>query len=554
MKSNKLIFKKIIPAVATGILLFSAISCVNDLEKTPITDVTSVSVFSDFANYNSALAKLYGGLAMGGQVSGDGDSPNSDINGINGGFSQYTRLLFTMQVLPTDEAVIGWNDGTLQTIHKMTWDSSNEFISGMYYRIYTEIAFCNEFIRNTSDEKLASNNITGANLTEAKLMRTEARFLRAQSYYHALDLFGNVPFVDETFLPGSTAPPQRIARADLFKYVEAELLACANDLKDPRTNQYGRADKAAAWSLLARLYLNAQVYSGTARNNDVITYTDKVISSGYSLKRQTIQVPDPNNPNQPITKDISYESLFLADNDVSNPESILTVNFDGVNTQTNGGTTYMVHAAVGGSKMKAKEDFGIPTGGWGGLRTTKAFVGLFPTDGSDKRGRFFTDGQNLEINDLGAFTDGYAFIKYKNLKSNGNPGNDPGGNFVDADIPLYRLADIYLMYAEATLRGGNGNLATALGYVNALRTRASAAQFSVLTLNNVLDERARELSWELTRRTDLIRFNKFTTSEYLWPWKGGVKDGVAVSNFRNLYPIPAKDIIANPNLVQNPGY
>jgi hypothetical protein len=204
--------------------------------------------------------------------------------------------------------------------------------------------------------------------------------------------------------------------------------------------------------------------------------------------------------------------------------------------------------------MRAKEDFGIPTGGWGGLRTTKSFVGLFPTDGSDKRGRFFTDGQNLEINDLGAFTDGYAFIKYKNLKSNGAVGNDPGGNFVDADIPVYRLADIYLMYAEATLRGGNGNLATALGYVNAIRTRAGAAQFSVLTLNNILDERARELSWETTRRTDLIRFNKFTTSEYLWPWKGGVKEGVAVANSRNLYPIPAKDIIANPNLVQNPGY
>lgn len=550
MKSNKIKFRNIITGTVAVVMLFSATSCINDLERQPITDVTSVSVYSNFSNYPNALAKVYGGFAVGGQEGGDG---NSDINGIDGGFSQYTRLLFTMQVIPTDEAVIGWNDGTLQTLHKMSWDSSNEFIGGLYYRIFTEIATANEFIRNTTDEKLAANGITGADLADAKIMHAEARFLRAQAYYHALDLFGNVPFVDETFLPGSTTPPSRIARADLFKYIETELLATANDLKDPRSNQYGRADKAAAWSLLARLYLNAQVYTGAARNNDVITYTSKVIASGYSLKNKIVQVPNPNIPNTTIPKDISYESLFLADNDVSNTENILSINFDGVNTKTNGGTTYMVHAAVGGAKMKAA-DFGIPTGGWGGLRTTKAFVGLFPTDGSDARGRFFTDGQNLEINDLGAFTDGYAFIKYKNIKSTGGPGNDPGGNFVDADIPLYRLADIYLMYAEATLRGGNGSLTTALGYVNAIRTRAHAIPFTAISLSNILDERGRELSWEMTRRTDLIRFGKFTTGDYLWPWKGGVKDGTSVSSYRNLYPIPAKDIIANPNLIQNPGY
>lgn len=550
MKSNKTKFRNIIAGVASAVILFSAVSCVDDLRREPITDVTSISVYSDFANYPNALAKVYGGLAVGGQEGGDG---SSDINGIDGGFSQYTRLLFTMQVIPTDEAVIGWNDGTLQTIHKMSWDSSNEFIGGLYYRIYTEIATANEFIRNTSDEKLAANGITGENLTQAKYMRAEAKFLRAQSYYHALDLYGNVPFVDETFLPGSTTPPAKILRADLFNYVEAELLACADELKEARTNQYGRADKAAAWSLLARLYLNAEVYSGKPKNNEVITYTNKVIAAGYSLKNKIIQVQDPNNPNATIPKDISYESLFLADNDVNNSENIFSINFDGVNTRTNGGTTYMVHAAVGGAKMDPL-DFGIPTGGWGGLRTTKAFVGLFPADGSDARGRFFTDGQDLEINDLGAFTDGYAFIKYKNLKSNGTPGNDPGGNFVDADMPLYRLADIYLMYAEATLRGGNGSLSTALNYVNALRTRAHAVPFTSITLSNILDERARELSWEMTRRTDLIRFGKFTTGDYLWPWKGGVKDGTSVSSYRNLYPIPSKDIVANPNLTQNPGY
>jgi hypothetical protein len=110
------------------------------------------------------------------------------------------------------------------------------------------------------------------------------------------------------------------------------------------------------------------------------------------------------------------------------------------------------------------------------------------------------------------------------------------------------------MYAEATLRGGNGNLATALNYVNMLRTRANAGTVSALTLDFILDERSRELSWEFTRRTDLIRYGRFTSAAYLWPWKGGIKDGKAVEEYRNLFPIPANDVIANPNLIQNPGY
>lgn len=508
--------------------LGSITSCVSDLEQEPRIGMTSASIFADYANYPNALAKVYGGFANGGQESNGG---NSDVNGIDGNFSQYTRMLFTMQEIPTDEAVIAWNDGNLHTIHKMTWDSSNEFISGLYYRIFTQIATSNEFLRNVTDEKLAANNITGDNLTEAKYMRAEARYLRALSYFYALDLYGNVPFVDETYLPGSVTPPARIARADLFKFVETELLAISEELKAPRTNAYARADQAAAWSLLARLYLNSKVYTGTERNNDVITYCNKVIGAGYSLKGK-------------------YEDLFLADNDQNNPEVIFPIAFDGVHIQTSGGSTYMVHAAVGGT-MPAESMFGI-AGGWGGLRTTSAFVGLF--NSNDKRGNFYKDGQTLEINDLGNFNDGYAFVKYKNLTSTGNFGSDNAKNFCDADIPIFRLADIYLMYAEATLRGGNGNISTALGYVNSLRTRAGASSVGSLNLDFILDERGRELGWEMTRRSDLVRYGKFTTAAYLWPWKGNVKDGAAVGEYRNLFPIPAKDIVANPNLIQNPGY
>ncbi len=534
MKSYKTRFRTLIAAASVA-MLFSATSCMKDLEQTPIVDVTSETIYSNFANYPNALAKLYGGFAHGGQ---DGGGGNPDISGIDANFSQYTRQLFTLQVLPTDEAVIAWNDGSLQTIHKMNWDSSSEFVSAFYYRIFTEIAFCNDFIRNTTDEKLAANNITGDNLTQAKYMRAEARFLRALAYYHALDMFGNVPFVTEDNMPvGSTNPPPRITRPELYKFVEAELLAVAGQLKAPRAAGYGRADQAAAWTLLAKLYLNAGVYTGTAQYAKVIEYTNKVIAAGYGLKSK-------------------YADLFLADNHLNNPEVIFPIVFDGIKACTFGGTTYLVHAAVGGT-MKAK-DFGI-NGGWSGLRTTKAYVNLFGGAGTnDQRGNFYTEKQSLEIEDLGNFGHGYAFVKFKNITSTGAEGSDGptngSGDFVDTDIPLFRLADVYLMYAEATLRGGGGDTGTALGYINDLRARAGANPVASINLNFILDERGRELGWEMTRRTDLIRYGKFTTASYLWPWKGGVKNGQAVEDYRNLYPIPAKDIIANPNLVQNPGY
>lgn len=503
-------------------LSFTVASCVDDLRQEPVTEITAASLYKDFGNYKNLLAKIYGGLAVGGQSGGDG---NGDIAEIDGGFSSYTRLMYYLNVVTTDEAVIGWNDGNLHEMHKMIWTPANEFNNGMYFRLYTEIAFCNEFIKNTSDEALSANGISGANADEAKIMRAETRFIRAQAYYHLLDMYGNVPFVDETTL-GSL--PKQISRAHLFNYVESELLASADGMRDPRTGEYGRADKAAAWTLLARLYLNAKVYNNTERYADVITYTDKVINAGYTL-----------NP--------KYENLFLADNNVNNPENIFSIVYDGTSTQTNGGTTFLVHAAIGGTMDPAL--FGV-NNGWGGLRTTKSFVNKF--EAGDERGNFYTSGQTLEINDLGNFNDGYAFIKYKNVSSTGVPGVHL--NWVSTDLPMYRLADVYLMYAEATLRGGGGSASTALGYVNQIRTRAKASTISVLNLDFILDERSRELSWEMTRRTDLIRYGRFTTSSYLWPWKGNVKDGVAVEEYRNLFPIPNNDLAVNKNLKQNPGY
>lgn len=717
-------------------------SCTKDLNTIPIDkDVaTSESVYENPANYINVLAKLYAGLAVSGQ---EGPSGNNDLSGLDEGFGQYLRALWYGQELPTDEAVIGWNDATIRDFHDMDWTSTDGFITNLYYRVFYQISLCNEFIRETTDEKLSSRGIDGADKTNIEMYRAEARFLRALSYYHALDMFGSVPFVTENDQVGAFFPEQK-SRAELFDYVESELLAIEPMLAAPRTNEYGRADQAAVWMLLAKLYLNAEVYINQPKYTECITYCNKINSAGYSLESD-------------------YSHLFLADNNKSN-EIIFPITQDGINTKTWGGTTFLVHAPVGGSMVPA--DFGID-GGWGGLRVTKEFVGKFldlatlapkiksavktadypvifvpggyqsaagygndwspdvapnlasvnsdnnyegyiyfsdagdfkftqgpnwdvnwgddgndgtldpnganihideaglykmnvnlnnytytivktvwgiigsatangwdsdikmdfdpvtkvwtseidlaageikfrANDGwdinfgdtgndgildyggdnipiatggsykitmslgtpdytytiekfsSDSRAMFYTDGQNLEINDLFQFTDGYAITKWKNITSGGQPGSDL--TFPDTDFPMFRLADSYLMYAEAVLRGGSGgDLSTALSYVNALRERAYGDNFGNitqddLTLDFILDERAREFYWEGYRRTDLIRFGKLTGGDYIWEWKGGVKEGKATDARYNLFPIPASDLGANPKLTPTPGY
>jgi hypothetical protein len=192
-------------------------------------------------------------------------------------------------------------------------------------------------------------------------------------------------------------------------------------------------------------------------------------------------------------------------------------------------------------------------GGWGGLRTTKNLVNLFAEN--DSRAMFYSDGQNLEINNLSEFTDGYAVVKFTNVKRDGTPGSNLA--FADTDFPMFRLADVYLMYAEAHLRGGGGDAGLALQYFNALRERAfgnTTNNVASITLDGILNERARELYWEGHRRTDLIRFGRFTGGTYIWPWKNNVAEGGATDERYNLFPLPSADITANPNLVQNPGY
>ncbi len=711
-------------------------SCFKDLNTIPLDkdEITSVQVYNDPASYKKVLAKIYAGLALSGQ---QGPSGLADIGGIDEGFSTYLRQYWKAQELTTDEAVIGWNDGNIADYHQQDWDAANEFIAAMYNRIFYQISLCNEFLRETTEDKLNSRNITGSTRSDIGLYRSEVRFLRALSYYHALDMFRNVPFVTEADAVGNFFPRQ-VDKNELFAFIEKELKEVETSLKAPKSNEYGRVDQAGAWMLLAKLYLNAETYIGQPKYNECVVYSNKVIGAGFTLAPK-------------------YQNNFLADNNKS-PEMIFPIVFDGTFAKTWGGMTFVVHAAVGGSMNV--NDFGVD-GGWGGTRTTSAIVKKFssgkggdilvaplqpnasfkkiyapggyqgwdpakantfsspkgddkyegyiyfpdantefkfttnpdwsenfgdngangslekdganlkvaesgfykvnvdlttktysiqktnwgligsatptgwdsdtdlkynaatnswdltinlikgdikfrandkwdlnlgdnganasleenganiviPSDGTyiiklildkpdysyhlergsiDSRGMFYTTGQNLEIADISQFTEGYAVTKFKNVKSDGKPGSDK--TFMDTDFPLFRLADAYLMLAEAVLRGGTGaTKAQALGYINQIRTRAfngvsGNITESELTLDFILDERARELLWECTRRTDLVRFGRFSQSAYVWPWKGNVKEGRSTDKKYDVFPIPFSDLGANPNLKQNPGY
>jgi starch-binding outer membrane protein, SusD/RagB family len=525
MKKN-LIYTVIIGASA---LVLSLQSCKKQLNQTPKYGLNSEVVYSDPDNYINVLAKMYSGLSLTGI---QGPAGNGDIAGIDEGFSAYIRVMFNLQDIPTDAAICGWGDAGIPEMNNMEWSAENPFVKAMYFRIYYQVTLCNEFIRESSDAKMTERGFSEADKSKIRTFREEARFLRALSYYHALDLFGNVPFVTEEDNVGAFIP-ERITRAELFTYVESELKDIETKLASPTATPYGRASQTAAQFLLAKLYLNAEVYSGTPRYADCASYANTVINSGA------------------FALDDNYQHLFLADNHTS-PEIIFPVTFDGINTQTYGGTTFLTFASIGGAMVAS--EYGV-NGGWGGLRATQNHVDLFTDSMLDSRYLFYRTNHTKEVTSVGTFTSGYALPKYKNITSTGANGSNVNG-FVDIDFPMFRLADAYLMYAEAVIRGG-GNTSLAEQRFNAVRERAYGnSDFNItgVTLQDIIDERGKELQWECTRRTDLIRFGMFTGGSYLWPFKGGVVEGASVSSHLNLYPLPTSDIVLNPNLIQNPGY
>lgn len=533
MKNNSF---KIILAAFTVAAIISGCSKKLDLE--PTNSVTNATLFTSATGYRQALAKAYASMALIGPngPNGAGDLPAEIIT--DAGSSDFFRNFWYLQCLSTDEA--GWtysNNTDPLNIHQMNWTSDNFAVKCVYYRLFYTIALCNNFIIESSDENLSKRNITGGDATSVKLYKEEARFLRAYSYWALMDLFGNPPFITETTPIGSKSFPPQILRKDLFIYLETELKSLETTLPAAKSNEYGRVDQAAAWALLSRMYLNAQVYTGTAKNTEAITYANKVITAAYTLHG-------------------NYKELMLADNHLNTDEFIWTLRYDGINSQNYGGTTFLVHGPSGYSA----DSSGL-NGSWGCIRFPHQFVDMF--DAQDIRGQFWTGGQNKIMTTLlGSSTDGYSSSKFRNKTRTGGPAPhlDNDKNYSDIDMPIFRLAEIYLIYAEAVLRGGTGgDNTTALNYLKALAVRArpldpSATSYPTLTLPYIIKERGRELFWEGHRRTDLIRFNEFTTGTNLWAWKGGVFSGTAVDSKYNLYPIPVEDLTANPNLHQNAGF
>ncbi len=531
---NKSFKLKLLSVFAT-VVFFTG--CTDKLDLLPTNDLTSDKVFATPQGYKEALAKVYGVmLTTGSQGAGSGDLPSQIIS--DAGNSDFFRNLWYLECLSTDEA--GWtyhNNTDPIGIHQMNWSAVNFSVKCSYYRSFYAITLANNFITESADDKLAKRGISGKDADDIKEYTREARFIRAYHYWVLMDLFGNPPLVTEAIPIGSKSFPKQVGRKEIFNFIESELKDLAATLPAPKGNEYGRADQAAAWSLLARMYLNAETYTGTPRYTDAITYCNKVIAAGYTL--------------HPV-----YKELMLADNHLNTDEFIWTAPYDGIATQTYGGTTFLIHGPAG-----VPGDSSGCSGTWGCIRVTQQFVDLF--DAADIRGQFYTNGQNKIMTQLlDVATDGYSSTKFRNKTRAGliAPNIDNGKTFSSIDMPIFRLAEIYLIYAEAVVRGGTGGSnTTALGYLKQLAVRGrpsdpGAANYPSLTLPYILAERGRELMWEGHRRTDLIRYGQFTTGAYLWAWKGCVQSGTAVDSKYNLYPIPADDLAANTNLVQNPGY
>jgi hypothetical protein len=515
-------------------LIFLFGSCTDDLNVIPKDDDEFLSdvFYSDAGAYQKALAGVYGNLSLTGNGPG-----SSNISGIDAGTSQYGRVLWYLQDLAADEALWSYeNDPGTKEIQRNIWTPANPVFRGMYGRAMFSVALANDFLRQSTDDKLAERGHTSALSSEIVAYRAEARLLRALAYYHLMDLFGKAAFVTESDPVGTFQAPQ-YDRAQLFDFIESELLAIEGDLKAARENEYGRADKGVAWMILAKIYLNAKVYINKDKNSECITYCNKIIGGGYSLAS-------------------NYKLNFMADNNTNEAgqnEIIFPLISDGVVTQNYGPTTVIINGEVG-SLEENGPDLGV--GGWGGaLRVRKQFAEKFINGGKDDRNTLITEGRNIDITEVSDRDSGYIITKYSNRTSTGAAGSDAG--FVDTDFPLFRFADVYLMYAEAVVRGGaGGTIGKALEYVNLVRDRSNASLITLndLNLSFLIDERSRELHWESHRRQDLIRFGLYTGGNYNWAWKGNGANGIAIANFKALYPMPSESIAANPNLTQNPGY
>lgn len=545
-------FKKISAAALIAATVFGMTSCIQNLDISPIDPQSSPSF-----DQNGVFVKAYAMLGVTGQK---GIAGSPDLDGQDEGESGFYRTIFNCNELPSDECVWAWQtDNDIPQLTSIGWNSSSTRTEWAYVRLGYDITQYNFFLDQT----------VGNTDAESLRQRAEVRFLRALHYFYYLDLFGKAPFKEHF---DNTLPIEK-AGADLYAYIQNELSEIENDMYEPRQAPFGRADKAANWLLRARLYLNAGVYTGKADYVNAQKYATDVIGSGYVL------CPD-------------YKLLFMADNDQNSlamQEIILPIRQDGNKTRNYGGSTYLVNATRGSGMPRMGT-----TNGWKCIFARTALVKTFFSDlskvpmlpgglklpdpapstdeaidafdsqygtkttdlikaaGDDRAMLYSGIGgglRKLETEAISGFNDGLSIVKWQNLRSDGKATSH--NEYPDTDIPLFRLAEAYLIRAEAKFRLG----ADATADINELRRRAHCTRLvQTVTEKELVDEWAREFYLEGRRRSDLVRFGMFTSSKYLWDWKGGMKEGVAVPSFYNLYPVPATELNNNKNMNQNPGY
>jgi len=535
-----------------GIILSALMvsSCVKDLDVTPQdpTKILAGNLGDDPVYMKMALGKIYASFIISGQGANGGD----DITASDGNFFTTMRALWNLQEITTDEAICAWGDVGIADLNTQTWSPSNPFLTALYQRLALSITYANDYIKNAQ----------GNNDPDVVRYVAEARFLRALAYYWAIDLFGQFPLTTEEDGVGKFFP-EIGTRTEIFNYIESELKAIENTLGEPKFS-YPQADQAAAWMLLARLYLNAEVYTGTPRWADCKTYCDKVISSNkYSLAT-------------------NYRQNFSADNDGRhNPEMIFAWEQDGINVQGYVGTTFIIESSSDATYIRAEDFHGLTSNtNWNGNRARVQFLDIMvdtiatygnvripasdPTfsQADDKR-TFLKMKKSQQIPSPSASGDyGIGVYKFTARNTDGSRAANYNTAFASTDFPVFRLADAYMMRAEALYRqGGTANIDAAVADINMIRERAYGNTSGNITaadldLDFIIDERAREFYYEAQRRTDLIRFGKFTGGDYLWQWKGGAFAGASTSDHLDLFPIPGDELSANPNYngQNNPGY
>ena len=528
----KTYIKNIILAAA----LFLAVgldSCTKDLDVEPIDPNLETNIQPE-----QLFNKCYANIAVAGNGGANGDC---DVDGIDGGTSGFVRQMWNANELTTDESICGWGDEGIANFCYNTYDASHPMLRGYYYRLYTGISYCNQYL-----QEFGSYNST---------MSAEVRFLRALDYFLLMDGWGNVPFVTGI----TSEKPVQYSRSEMFNFIESELLEIEPQLsaavaKKSTDAGYGRVDKAAAWLLLARLYLNAEVYTGTARYDKASQYAEQVMTSSYKLNMTGAGSWS------------AYQMLFMADNGETSAayEAVFPILQDGVRT-TSWGTSLFLIASTHDADMV---DSNGTTETWGGNRARPELIAKWFPNGNapeagpkdfakaagDDRAIIDSRGRTIDNTDVSAFKNGFAVAKFNNFTTTG--ASTKSAQFPDADFFMLRAAEAYLTYAEAQARIGGGTAQNAAAQaINQLRTRANAPTKESYTLDEICDEWCREFYYEGRRRMDLIRFGKFGgSSDYNWQWKGGSYAGRSFEAYKNIFAIPSTDLNANPNLTQNPGY